>query len=534
MLHPDGRLMTENLRQARATDTYILRGDPRGETYVPRFTFHGFQFVEVSGFPGEPDREAVTGIVLQSDTPPTSSFLCSDPTVTRLFQNIVWTQRANFLELPTDCPQRDERFGWMGDAQVYARTATINADVAAFFTKWLREVEEAQLPGGAYPDYCPWPFQHGKAFAPGWTDAGIIVPWTVWQAYGDTRLLERHWPSMQRFMAWRFASARDDLGVQHPDANTWGDWLNLNENTPIEYVDTAYLAFTARLMAEMAGALGRTADAETYRAGFDRVRAAFARKYVGAEGALTVDTQTAYALALYTGLLPENQRLAAGKRLADKIRANDTRMATGFLGTRPLLPVLSAHGQHDLAVRLLQSRRFPSWGYEVENGATTIWERWDSYTREHGFNGIAGNQNASMNSFAHYSFGAVCEWMFRTLAGLDTADPGFQRLRIRPSPPTPGSNPEHPPISWVRARYDSLHGPVRTEWRVKDGRFELDLTLPPNTRGVVELPTSDPAAVRENGRPLRRSKGLRTGALTDGRLTLEVSAGTWRFSTPWR
>ena len=534
MLHPDGRLMTENLRKARATDTYILRGDAGGEVYVPRFTFHGFQYVEVAGFPGELDRDAVTGLVLHSDTPLSSSFVCSDRMVNRLFQNVVWTQRANFLELPTDCPQRDERFGWMGDAQVYARTATYNADVAAFFTKWLREVAEAQLPGGAYPDYCPWPFQHGKAFATAWTDAGIIVPWTMWQAYGDTRLVERQWPSMQRFMAWRFASARDDLGVQHSDGNTWGDWLNLNEATPIEYVDTAYLAYTAKLMAEMASAIGRPADAAGYRDGFNRVRAAFGRKYVGADGALTVDTQTAYALALYADLVPDDLRAATGRRLADKIRANETRMATGFLGTRPLLPVLSATGQHDLAVRLLQSRRFPSWGYEVENGATTIWERWDSFTREHGFNGIAGNQNASMNSFAHYSFGAVCEWMFRTLAGIDNDGPGFRRLRIRPSPPKPGSNPERPAIAWLRARYDSLSGPIRTQWRVAEGRFEFDLTLPANTTATVELPTSDPAGIREGGRPLRRVKGVKERARGDGRVALEVPSGTWRFVTPWR
>lgn len=533
MLHPDGRLMTENLRKARATDTYVLRGDPAGEVYVPRFTFHGFQYVEVAGYPGEPGLDAVTGIVLHSDTPLTSGFACSDPLVNRLFENVVWTQRANFLELPTDCPQRDERLGWMGDAQIFARTATYNADVAAFLTKWLREVEEAQLPGGAYPDYCPWPFQHGKAFATAWTDAGILVPWTMWQAYGDTRLLERLWPSMTRFMAWRQAGAKDDLGVQHPDGNTWGDWLNLNEPTPLEYVDTIYYALTAQRMAEMAAALGRTPEAGVYRALFGRIKAAFARKYVGPDGALTVETQTAYALALDAGLLPDELRLPAARRLARRIRDNDTRMATGFLGTKPLLPALSANGQHDLAARLLQSRRFPSWGYEVENGATTVWERWDSFTREHGFNGVAGNQNASMNSFAHYAFGAVGEWMFRTLAGIDTDGPGFRRLLIRPSPPAPGSNPEHPAISWVRARYDSLHGLIRVHWRVLDGRFELDLTVPPNTAATVWLPASDTSGVRESGRPLRSVKGVKLLGHAEGRARLEVTSGPWRFTAPW-
>ncbi|MCZ7637887.1 MAG: glycoside hydrolase family 78 protein [Verrucomicrobia bacterium] len=531
MLHPDGRLMTENLRKARATDTYVLRGDPRGEVYVPRFTFHGFQFVEVSGYPGVLERDALTGIVLHSDTRLTSSFACSDPMVNRLFENIVWTQRANFLELPTDCPQRDERFGWMGDAQIYARTATYNANVAAFFSKWLREVEEAQLPGGAYPDYCPWPFQHGKAFAPAWTDAGIIVPWTVWQVYGDTRVLERQWDSMTRFLDWRQANARGFLGIQHPEANTWGDWLNLNEPTPIEYVDSVYFAITTRLMGDMADALGRRHEAVAYRALLDNIRSAFAAKYLGPDGTLTVDTQSAYALALDAGLIPEPLCHAAAERLAQKIRTNDTRMATGFLGTRPLLPVLSAHGQHDLAARLLQSRRFPSWGYEVENGATTIWERWDSFTREHGFNGIAGNQNAAMNSFSHYSFGAVCEWMFRVLAGIDTATPGFRQLRLRPMPPAPGSNPEHPAISWARARYDSLAGPIASHWRLDGGRFEYEVSLPANTTATVHLPASEADRITEGGRPLRKVKGARLVGREADRWVVEVGSGSWRFVT---
>ncbi len=533
MLHPDGRLMTENLRTARATDTYILRGDPAGEVYVPRFTFHGFRYVEVAGYPGEPGRDAVTGIVLGSHTPLTSSLACSDPMVNRLFENIVWTQRANFLEVPTDCPQRDERLGWMGDAQIYARTATYNADVAAFFTKWLREVEEAQLPNGAYPDFCPWPYQHGKAFATAWTDAGILVPLACWQAYGDRRLLERHWPSMTRFMDWRFSRAVNDLGVEHPDGNPWGDWLNLDEPTPLDYVDTAYLALSTRAMAEMAAGLGRAAEAARYRERLERVRAAFARKYLRPDGSLTVDTQTACVLALDADLIPDALRAAAGQRLSDKILARDTRMATGFLGTKPLLPALSATGHHDLAVRLLQSRRFPSWGYEVENGATTIWERWDSFTYEHGFNGIVGNQNASMNSFSHYAFGAVGEWMFRTLAGVDTREPGFRRLLICPGPPAPGSNPEHPAIYWVRARYDSQHGVIRVHWRATNGRFELDLTVPPNTAATVLLPTRDPNSIRESGRPARRVKGVRMQGVEGDRARLEVVAGTWRFAAPW-
>jgi alpha-L-rhamnosidase len=527
MLHPDGRLMTENLRQARATDYYVLRGDLRGEVWVPRFTFHGFQFVELTGFPGRPGLEAVTGLVMHSDTPLVSEFECSDPMVNRLFKNIVWTQRANFLELPTDCPQRDEREGWMGDAQLYVRTASYNAEVAAFFTKWLREVEEAQLPGGPYPDYCPWPFQHGKAFATAWTDAGIICPWTIWKVYGDTRIIERHYASMTRFMDWRKSAAKDFLGVEHPEGNKWGDWLNQNETTPLDYIDTVYFAYTAKLMADLARAMGRESDAEGYRQLARNIQAAFARKYLKPDGTLSVDTQTAYALALSVDLIPAELRLQAGARLAQKIAGGGFRMATGFLGTRPLLPALSGAGQHDLAVRLLQSRKFPSWGFEVENGATTIWERWDSYTREDGF----GKHNAAMNSYAHYSFGAVCEWMFGVLAGIDTDGEGFRRIIIRPRPPKAGSNPDQQPIDWVRARYVSPRGPIRSAWKVEADRFELAVSLPPNTCATVHVPAVAPETVTEGGKALGRAAGVKFARMENGHAVLEVGSGRYRFNS---
>ncbi|MCX8156692.1 MAG: glycoside hydrolase family 78 protein [Verrucomicrobiae bacterium] len=532
MLYPDGRLMTENLRKARATDTYILKGDPRGEVWSPRFTFHGFQYVEVTGLPGRPEPDTITGLVLHSDVPLTSRFECSDPVINRLFQNIVWTQRANFLELPTDCPQRDEREGWMGDAQIYARSATYNADVAAFYSKWLREVVEAQFDYGPYPDYCPYPFMVGRGgVATGWTDAGIIVPYTVWKVYGDTRLIERLWPSMTRFMQWRRKVARDYLGIAHPDGNGYGDWLNLNEPTPLEYLDTIYFGYTTRLMAEMAAALGRAEEAADYQDLFQKIRRAFTAKYVKPDGSFTVDTQTAYATALYSGVLPEELRSRTGARLAQKIQEKDYRMSTGFLGTQPLLPALTASGHHDLAVRLFQSRRFPSWGFEVEQGATTIWERWDSYTKEFGFNGAAGNQNASMNSFAHYAFGAVCEWMFATLAGVDTARDGFRQLVLKPHPPTPGSNPENPPIAWVKVAYHSINGPVSVHWRRQPELFEYEVTLPANTTATLHLPANRLEGVLESGKPLNKARGVKVLGLENQRAVLELGSGSYRFTS---
>jgi alpha-L-rhamnosidase len=531
MLHPDGRLMTENLRRARATDCYTLRGDPGGETWTPRFTYHGFRFVELTGLPTRPPLDTVTGLVLHNDTPLTSEFACSDEVLTRFWQNTVWTQRANFVEIPTDCPQRDERLGWMGDAQIYIRTATFNADVAAFFTKWLDDVAEAQRDFGAYPDYCPYPMGHGapgQTWGTAWTDAGIICPHTIWQVYGDTRVIQRHWHAMTRFMDWRKQRAPDLRGKA--DGNTWGDWLNLNEPTPLELIDAAYFTHDAALMADMARAIGRDAEAAAYADLRERLAAQFARDYLPADGAPAEATQTAHVLALCLVGAPAEKRTALAASLAARIARNDFRMATGFLGTKHLLPALSEGGYDDLAARLFQSRRFPSWGYEVINGATTVWERWDSFTTEHGFNGAAGDQNAAMNSFSHYAFGGVMEWAFRQLAGIDTDGPGYRKLVIAPRPPAPDAAREVPPVSWVRARYDSIRGPIASAWQRTGSEFELEVTLPANTTATVFLPASSVGAVREGGRALGEAPGVRLLREEPGRLVLAVGSGHYRFT----
>lgn len=526
MLHPDGRMMTENLRKARATDFYTCSGDPDGEVYQPRFTFHGFQFVEVSNFPvssGEPTLDTVTGLVLHSDTPMTSTFECSDPMVNQLFKNVVWTQRANFLDLPTDCPQRDERMGWTGDAQAYVGTAAYNADIGAFYTKWLRELMESQRPSGAFPGYAPFPFQHGWDFGTAWADAGVICPWTIWQAYGDTQVIETCWEPMTKFMQWRKQTSVDDLGITH--GNPWGDWLAQGAQTPLDYVDTVYLAVSAKMMSEMATATGRDDEAAKYRQQFDRTKAAFAGKYLREDGSVNVNTQSAQALALYADLIPEEMREATGRHLAMMLEENGNHMATGFLGTRPLLPMLSDSGQHDLATFLLQSREFPSWGYEIRNGATTIWERWDSYTKEDAF----GRHNAAMNSFSHYAFGAVCEWMFHTLAGIQSDGPGYKKIIIRPTPPSPGSNSMHAPIDWVRTSYDSIRGTIRSDWKLLGDRFHLNVTIPANTTATVYLPTNDAASITEGGTTIDGHANIQIIGQQDNHSLLSVPSGSYEF-----
>lgn len=524
MLHPDGRLMTENLRKARATDFYTCRGDDDGETFQPRFTFHGFQFVEVSNFPGEPTLDSVTGLVMHSDTPMTSTFQCSDPMVNRLYQNVLWTQRANFLDLPTDCPQRDERMGWTGDAQAYIATAAYNADIGAFYTKWLRELMESQRPSGVFPGYAPFPFQHGWDFGTAWADAGVICPWTMWQVYGDTGVIETCWEPMTKFMQWREETSVNDLGISH--GNPWGDWLSQGQKTPLDYVDSVYLAISAKMMSEMAAAIGREEESAKYRDQFQRTKAAFAEKYLREDGSINVDTQSAQALALFADLVPTVLRHQTGKHLANMLETNGNRMATGFLGTRPLLPVLSDSGQHDLATFLLQSREFPSWGYEIRNGATTIWERWDSYTKEDAF----GRHNAAMNSFSHYAFGAVCEWMFRTLAGIQSDGPGYKKIIIRPNPPSPGSNAMHDPIDWVQASYDSIRGTIRSDWKLDGDRFDLVVEIPANTTAKVYLPTNDASSITESGDAISDHALVKLIEKSDDHCVVQVPSGNYAFS----
>lgn len=519
MLHQDGKLMTENLRKALATDVYILKGDPNGETWQPRFTFHGFQFVEVTGLTEAPTLDTITGVVLHSDTPLTSKFACSDTMVNQLFSNIVWTQRSNFLELPTDCPQRDERLGWMGDAQIYVRAATFNADAAAFYTKWLGDVIDAQEANGAYPEFAPHPMNHGRdgiTYGTGWMDAGIICPYTIYKVYGDTRIIAKHYDSMTRFMDFRRSIAPDFQGVYV--GNDWGDWLSLSK-TPIEYIDAGYFYYTSSLMAEMAEALGKKEDAAKYRDWMKKIQARFVTNYVNDDGSLAIRTQTAYAVALWMNILPEDKRAAAGQHLADLIAEENNAMSTGFIGTRPLLPALTATGHHDLAARLLQNRKYPSWGFEVVNGATTVWERWNSYTKEGGF--VAG-----MNSFSHYSFGAVCEWMFESLAGIDTDGPAYKHLILRPQIPSKDSNPDFAPIDWVEAEYDSIRGKIKVAWKKTETGLEYEVTIPANTTATLELPVGEGAVVTEGGKDLADVAGVTTSATNA--LTLE--AGTYHFN----
>jgi alpha-L-rhamnosidase len=516
-LNPDGTLYTENLRRAKAADTYIARGGGGAELYEPRFTFHGFQYVELTGFPGTPRLDTLIGRVIHSATPPAGAFECSHPGVNRLWLNAAWSQRGNFLSVPTDCPQRDERLGWTGDAQVFIRTATCNMNVAAFFTKWMTDIADAQTPDGIFPDTAPR-LREGENFTglddlcggAGWADAGIIVPWTLWRVYGDRRIIEKHWPAMT---AWLDYLERTNPGhLRTRDLrNNYGDWLCIPTDTSFRthspmknLLATAFWAGDAAKMARMARALGRAADARRFTIMFERVRAAFQREYILPDGRMAVETQTAWLLALAFDLMPPRLRERAAARLVENIRALDWHLSTGFIGVGLLNPVLTLAGRADVACRLLLQETHPSWLYPVLHGATTIWERWNGWTARTGF------FEPSMNSFNHYSLGSVGEWLFRHVAGieLDPEIPGFSRFILRPF--------IAPGLDFARATHQTLHGEIKSHWRLerregREGRegvrLHWEITVPPNTSAQVFIPADPGAPVGADGLALLGREG---------------------------
>ena len=514
MLNPDGSAYTANLRAARATDTYVCKGGGL-ETFEPRFTFHGFRYVEVTGFPGTPDLNAITGLVIGSDTPQTGSFETSSALVNQLQSNIDWGQRGNFLSIPTDCPQRDERLGWLGDAQVFAKTSTYNRDVAAFFEKWLQDVRDAQSGDGGYPDVAPRKVDNADG-APAWGDAGVIVPWTMYQAYGDRQAIDRSWVSMGKWLDY-ITSANPDGLWKNRRNNDFGDWLSIGADTDKELLATAYYAHDADLMARMARATDRNAEAAQYAALFEKIKTAFNAAYVADDGKLKGDTQTAYLLALHFGLLPAELRAPATQHLADNIKVKNDHLSTGFIGVGYLCPTLSDNGHNDLAYKLLLNETFPSWGYSIKQGATTIWERWDGYTQEKGF------QDVGMNSFNHYSLGSVGEWMFGHIGGIQTDPnyPGFECILIAPQP--------GPGLTFANATYNSVRGRIVSNWKTEANATTYSITIPANTSARITLPAQSAAQVKEGGVIASKSPGVKLVRAQNGIAVFEVGAGSYQF-----
>ncbi len=478
ILDSEGNLDRRNLRVARAEDRYILNGDDAPEVLQPVFTYQGFRYVEIEGV-SKFSPDMIEGVVLSSDLPEVGVFRTAEPLVQKLWLDSLWSQRSNFMGLPTDCPQRDERLGWTGDAQVFWETAAFNMDVGGFTRAYTRMLRDDQAPNGAYPMWSPSPRGLGwgtTTATPGWADAGVMLPYLAYLHTGDRSLVDENWEAMSAYVSGVLADNPNGLWRKGRGADL-GDWLALDakwpgdETTPKDLIATAMLARSVDQLAKMAAWTGRSSEALRWRQQRELIRTAFASAFVGAEGTVGNGSHTGYILALRIGLIPQIQRKAAGEKLAADIRRRGALISTGFLGTPLALDALADAGHVRLAFDLLLRTEYPSWGYMVRRGATTTWERW---------NGDTGD--VSMNSFNHYALGAVCGFLYRRVAGIEPIEPGYAQFRVAPLIDRR--------IQSAGATVDSVRGRIDTNWRVEGDNAILNLRVPANSRAEVVSPTS--------------------------------------------
>ncbi len=491
-------LYTENLRTAIVTDHYTLRGDPAGETWTPRFTYHGFRYVEVSvaeRYAKGPaamkvSRETVTGLVMHNDMPRTGDFKCNHELINKLFQNTVWGQRGNFFEVPTDCPQRDERLGWLGDAQVFAPIASFNYDAHGFFRKWCVDLQDAQIakPGdfhdGAMPCVAP-DIDIIPDSGPGWADAAVVVPWSVYLATGDQKILADQYASMTKWLEQQWRTSRDGLRCWANSGHHegFGDWLapdsapgTITGGTSKPLIATAYFIYASGILIDIAKLLGHEKDIERFTGWRETAIKTFQREFLAAEGALNKPSQTGCLMALGFGVLPNGKEQPVVDQLVELFKKADWHLQTGFLGTPLICPVLTQFGHADIAHRVLMQTTYPGWLFPVTNGATTMWERWDSWTPDKGFG------DTGMNSFNHYAYGAVCRWMVDSIAGLAIAPakPGYKHFIVAPTPSEK--------IRQASASLDSPSGRIEISWKLTGEEITGELLVPPNATAEVKLP----------------------------------------------
>ena len=522
VLDKEGNFYTTNLRSAKAQDTYILSGEGE-EAFEPHFTFHGFQFIRVEGYPGELSADNFTAVALYSDTKKTGSFVSSNALINQLQHNIEWGQKGNFLDVPTDCPQRDERLGWTGDAQVFSRTATYLTGVHNFFSKWLKDLAADQTSAGSVPFVIPNVLGDNAGGSTAWADASTIIPWNIYLAYGDTAILSQQYNSMKAWVEYMHNKSKDNLW------NTgfhFGDWLFYrpdDDNDGRAAVTDKYLiaqcfyAHSVQLLANAANVLHRTEDAAFYTNLLRMVKEAFVKEYLTPNGRLVSGTQTAYVLALNFDMLPENLRAQAAERLAQNVASYDNHLTTGFAGTSYLCHVLSRFGYTDVAYKLLLQETYPSWLYPVKRGATTIWERWDGIKPDSSF------ETPGMNSYNHYAYGAIGDWLYRVVAGIDTYEdgPGYKHIKIQPHI---GGN-----LTIANADLDTYYGRTSSHWATKEGHLVLDMEIPANTKADVFIPASNADAVTESGNALTTLKGVPPAVVANGYVLLQLGSGKYHF-----
>jgi alpha-L-rhamnosidase len=478
VLDKEGNMYYENLRRAECTNTYVLKGGEK-ETFEPHFTFQGFRYVMISGYPGTLTSDNIRGMVIHSDMKPSGTFTCSDPLINQLQHNIVWGLKGNFLDVPTDCPQRDERLGWTGDAQVFAPTACFNVDAATFYTKWLRDLEADQDADGSIPHVIPNILGHGGAT--GWADAGVLIPWAVYLDYGDVSVLENQYESMKRWIDYMKQRAGKNL-IWEGDPH-FGDWLSfastrsdyMGAYTLKDLIATAYYAYSSSIVARVATILGNEKESIYYQQLSEEVRLAFNKEFVTSTGRLVSHTQTAYTLALAFDLLDKETAEKSAEHLAGDVEAFG-HITTGFLGTPLISLTLTDVGRNDLAYQLLNRRTYPSWLYPVTMGATTIWERWDGQKPDSTF------QDPGMNSFNHYAYGAIGKWMYQVVAGIgiDENNPGYKHIIINPRP---GGG-----LTSAKATHNSMYGTISSGWVIEGEIITMNVEIPANTSATIHIP----------------------------------------------
>lgn len=524
VLDREGNFYIDNLRSAKQKIQYILKGDGE-ECYEPRFTFQGFRYVRLIGFSVPLNLADFEAVVLHSDMKETGSFRCSSPLVNQLQHNIRWGLKGNFLDVPTDCPQRDERLGWTGDAQMFIQTACYLANVAPFFTKWLGDLAAEQRADGGVPFVVPHVLGNKDYASSAWGDAAVICPWTIYENYGDKRILERQYESMQAWVS--YIRAQGDQEYLWNTGFHFGDWLGLDAKsgdyigaTERDLIATAFYAYSVSLLRKTAAVLNKSEDAAAYQELHCNVIATFREEFVTPSGRLAASTQTAHVLALMFELLDGQAEQRAAHKLLRLLKENKFHLTTGFVGTPYLNHVLSKYGFHDAAYKLLLQQNYPSWLYPVTKGATTIWEHWDGIKQDGSF------WSEDMNSFNHYAYGAIGDWMYRTVTGIQTVEdaPGYKRIRIAPQP---GEG-----ISWAEGELDSMYGKIRSFWKLEDnGRMLLEVSIPPNTTAEIILPgVSDTTEIHESGHPLQEAAGISSIASVSSTAFVQAGSGSYSFA----
>ena len=523
VLDKQGNFYTENLRAAKATATYFLKGGAE-ENFEPHFTFYGFRYIKIENYPGEINADNFTAVALYSDMQPTGTFTSSNSLINQLQHNIQWGQRGNFLDVPTDCPQRDERLGWTGDAQAFSRTAAFNFGVNNFFSKWLKDVAADQGADGKVPHVIPNVLGPGSGGSAGWADVATIIPWNMYLAYGDKRILQNQYASMKLWVKYMTDSSSNNLWNR---GFHFGDWLfyrPFDDNDGRSAVTDKYLiaqcfyANSVQLVINAARVLNQPDDITKYSSLLQNIKDAFLKEYVTPSGRLVSSTQTAYVLALNFDMLPENLRAAAAARLAENVKSYGNHLTTGFLGTPYLCHVLTRFGFTDVAYKLLLQDTYPSWLYPVKMGATTIWERWDGQKPDSTF------QTPGMNSFNHYAYGAIGDWMYRKMIGIDTYEDGvgYQHIKIMPHMGGGFTN--------ASASLKTYYGTVTSGWKTEADKILMDVEIPANTTATVYVPVANASGITEGGKSISALTDIKISGTEDGYVVLQLGSGSYHFA----